>query len=327
MTAKPNEAANLPGEPFLLGVSSCLLGARVRFDGQHKRDPFVVDLLGPYVQWKSICPEVEIGLGTPRESLRLVGDVDNPSLIANKSATDLTDTMNAYAKKKIDALRKFPLRGFILKKDSPSCGMERVRVYSNNGMPARQGRGLFAAKLIDGFPMLPIEEEGRLHDPLLRENFIERIFAYDRWLRLNEGRLTPRKLVDFHTGEKLAVMSHSTVLYRELGQIIAKAGTEPIGELAERYGLKWMETLKTKASRRKHANTLQHVQGYFKKNLDEGDKQELNDVISQYRLGRVPLSVPLTLLKHHLRRHPDPWLEKQRYLQPYPDEMMLRNSV
>lgn len=310
-----------------VGVSSCLLGARVRFDGGHKRDDFVTDLLGCFFTWTPVCPELELGLGAPRESLRLVGDPAAPRLVGNQSGTDQTEPMRRWAAARLRKADVADLRGYILKKDSPSCGMERVRVYNAGGMPIKAGAGLFAAALRAAYPLLPVEEEGRLHDPVLRENFVERVFAYDRWLAMRAERLTPKRLLDFHTAEKLAVMAHSPAAYRELGRLASQAGAAPLGDLAEAYGVRWMAALQTKATRGKHANVLQHVQGYFKRDLDEADKAELGAVIDDYRRGLVPLAVPLTLLKHHLRRHPHPWLEAQRYFKPYPEELMLRNEV
>lgn len=310
-----------------VGVSSCLLGANVRWDGGHKRDDFVTDLLGRFISWTAVCPEFEMGLGAPRESLRLVGDPAAPRLIGNKSGVDRTDALRRWAAARLKRPDVRTLRGYVLKKDSPSCGLERVRVYKESGMPEKKGRGLFAEALCSAFPMLPVEEEGRLHDPVLRENFVERVFAYDRWLRMREERITAKRLLDFHTSEKLAVMAHSPAAYRELGRLVSQAGKASPGALADDYGEKWMAALQIHATRGKHANVLQHAQGYFKREIDETDKQELNEVIASYRLGRVPLAVPLTLIKHHLRKHPHPWLLAQRYFNPYPEELALRNDV
>lgn len=310
-----------------VGVSSCLLGAKVRFDGGHKRDDFVTDLLGRFFAFTAVCPEFEMGLGAPRESLRLTGDPAAPRLVGNKTGADRSDAMHRWAAARLRRPDLQALRGYILKKDSPSCGLERVRVYNASGMPEKKGAGLFAADLGRAFPMLPVEDEGRLHDPVLRENFVERVFAYDRWLRLREERLTPKRLLDFHTAEKLSVMAHSPVAYRELGRLIAGAGKAQPNALADAYGERWMAALKLRATRGKHANVLQHAQGYFKRAIDEADKHELNEVIESYRVGRVPLAVPLTLIKHHLRRHPHAWLLAQRYFHPYPEELALRNDV
>lgn len=316
-----------PAGMIAVGVSTCLLGAKVRWDGGHKRDDFVTDLLGRFFSYIAVCPEFEMGLGAPRESLRLVGTPASPRIVGNQTGVDRTDALRRWVAARLKRPDLRLLRGYVLKKDSPSCGLERVRVYNASGVPEKKGRGLFAAALCAAFPMLPIEEEGRLHDPVLRENFVERVFAYDRWLRMRDERVTAKRLLDFHTAEKLAVMAHSPAAYRELGRLVSQAGKASPSALADDYGETWMAALRSHATRGKHANVLQHAQGYFKREIDEADKQELSEVIESYRLGRVPLAVPLTLIKHHLRRHPHPWLLAQRYFNPYPEELALRSDV
>jgi uncharacterized protein YbgA (DUF1722 family)/uncharacterized protein YbbK (DUF523 family) len=313
--------------PIRLGISSCLLGEKVRFDGGHKRDAFLVDTLGAFVEWVPVCPEVEVGMGTPRETLRLVGTPEAPRLIALRSQIDHTAAMQRYAARRLQELARLDLHGYVLKKNSPSCGMERVRVYGNGGAPRRRGRGVFAAALLERFPLLPVEEEGRLSDMRLRENFIERVFAYYRWQQLLSLEPAPRDLVRFHTQHKLTLMAHSQKHYRELGRLTAQAGVMPMPELMERYGTTLMEGLKVKATVKKHANVLYHLLGYLKQYIDGSDREEAVGCIESYRQQLVPLVVPLTLLKHHLRRHAVPWVLEQTYLQPYPAELMLRNHV
>ena len=310
-----------------VAVSACLLGREVRFNGGHKRDPFVVEQLGRYLSWVPVCPEVEIGLGVPRESLRLVGDVRQPRLVGSSSGRDHTEAMQAHAEKTAADLAPLELHGYIFKKDSPSCGLSRVRVYNAHGIPSRQGAGAFASRMRTLFPMLPMEEEGPLHDPVIRENFVERVFASARWRNFLRSGVTAAGLVDFHTREKLAVMSHSVEGYRALGHLIARAGDAPPEEVAREYGIKWMRVLAQRSNRARQVNVLQHVQGYFKRDVDAEDRAEMSDVLERYRQGEIPLIVPMTLLKHHLRRHPHPWLVKQSYFAPYPDELMLRNGV
>jgi uncharacterized protein YbgA (DUF1722 family)/uncharacterized protein YbbK (DUF523 family) len=312
-----------------LGVSACLLGEQVRFDGGHKRDLFLLRTLGQYVQWVPVCPEVEIGLGTPRESLRLVGDPAAPRMVGNKSGTDYSETMLNWSRGQVEQLAGLNLHGYVLKKNSPSCGLFRVKVYNEqNNMPSRTGRGLFAAELVRRLPLLPVEEEGRLHDLPLRENFIERIFAYYRWTRLLEEASTPAGLVRFHTAHKLTLMAHDPQAQRELGRLVAEAGQLPWPELAESYGRLFMTALQRLATAKKQANVLHHLMGYLKNSLSSDDKTELLDLIEDYRQGLVPLIVPLTLLKHHLRRQDVPdWVHQQVYLNPYPKELMLRNHV
>jgi len=310
-----------------VGISSCLLGEMVRFNGGHAHDSFLTTALGQYFRWIPVCPEVEVGMGTPRENVRLVDGENSPRMIAPKSGTDWTDRMRSYANNRVSELESENLHGFILKKDSPSCGMERVRVYGKNDIPHKDGTGLFAAELMRHFPLLPVEEEGRLRDSHLRENFVERVFAYYRLQRFLADTPAPSDLVEFHTRHKLTLMSHHQEKYRDLGRLVAQAGEADFEKLLVDYGQQFMEALKVKATPKNHTNVLHHTMGYFKKELDASDKQELVDVIEDYRTGLVPLIVPITLIKHHLRRIPVEWLDKQVYLNPYPYELKLRNSI
>ncbi len=310
-----------------LGISSCLLGEEVRFNGGHTRNDFLVGTLGRWIDWVEVCPEVEVGMGVPRENLRLIGDWREPRLVAPKSESDHTDSMNAWSEARVEELRALDLHGFVLKKDSPSCGPFRVKVYDRNMVPARNGRGLFARCLMEALPLLPVEDEGRLNDPHLRENFIERIFAFRRW---NELLADPSlaKLVRFQADNKLSLMAHSPKGQRQLGRLVATAADRPLTDVLEEYGRGFMTILATVAKRRRHTNVLHHVMGYVKQRLDSGDKRELVEVIDDYRRGRVPLVVPITLLRHHLRRNPThDWIDRQTYLAPYPAELMLRNHV
>jgi uncharacterized protein YbgA (DUF1722 family)/uncharacterized protein YbbK (DUF523 family) len=313
--------------PIRVGISACLLGDEVRYDGGHKRDPFLVNTFGRFVEWVPVCPEVECGLGTPREAIRLVGSKGPVRLITVKSALDLTPRMEAYAPRRLDQLAAEDLSGYVLKKDSPSCGLERVKVYDGHGMATRSGRGLFAAALVDRFPNLPVEEEGRLSDPRLRENFVERVFAYSRLRHLFTGSWTVGALVRFHTAHKLILMAHSPEAYRRLGQLTAGAKTVARGELERRYTDGFMRALATMATPRRHANVLQHMAGYLKNHLDSDSKVELLAAIEDYRRELVPLIVPITLLRHYVRAHQIEYLAGQRYLEPHPKELMLRNHV
>lgn len=311
-----------------LGISACLMGERVRYDGGHKHDPFLTQTLGHFVEWVPVCPEVEVGLGIPREPMRLEGDPAVPRLLTLKSRIDLTERMQEWAARRVEELAALDLHGFVFKSNSPSSGLHRVPVYAADGMPAREGRGLFAATFVRRFPLLPVEEEGRLNDPRLRENFIERVFAWHRWLETTRDKPTAGGLVCFHTAHKLSLLAHSTEHYRRLGRIAARAGGEPWKEVSTRYIALFMEGMQVPATPGKHANVLQHLMGYLKHDLDGNDKAELLRLIDEYRLGRLPLIVPITLLKHHLRRHPVPeWVHLQTYLNPYPAELLLRNHA
>jgi len=310
-----------------IGVSACLLGQPVRFDAGHKRDPFLVDQLAPFVEWVPVCPEVEAGLGTPRPSIQLA-EVDG-ALRAREGKTkrDHTRALSRHARERVRALRGLELSGYVLKKDSPSCGMERVRVY-RDGMPTRrEGRGLFAAALIDAMPDLPVEEEGRLHDPRLRENFIERLFAYRRVRALFEAAWRPRDVVAFHTAHKIQVMAHSPESYRELGRLVAEVASLPRAGFRDAYQSGFMAALRRIASRGRMTNALHHLTGHLRERIAAADRAELAQLVDDYRAGLVPLVVPLTLLRHHARACDVTYLLGQTFLDPHPRELMLRNHV
>ena len=310
-----------------LGISACLLGENVRYDGGHKLDRFLTETLGQYVEYVPVCPEVECGLGIPREALRLVGNPDSPRLVTTHTKQDLTDRMIQWAKKRVAELEKEGLFGFIFKSDSPSSGMERVRVYSEQGMPVKKGIGMFARIFMDHFPLLPVEEEGRLHDPVLRENFIERIFTLKRWREtLTQGE-NRGHLVSFHTRHKLLILSHSSKHYQTMGKRVAQAKDLPLKELYRKYQILLMEALLLKTTPKKHSNVLQHMMGYFKEQLSPDEKQELLEVIDRYRQEDIPLIVPMTLMGHYVRKYDQPYLKEQVYLAPHPAELQLRNHV
>lgn len=310
-----------------VGISSCLLGRPVRYDGGHKRDDFLVDILGPFVEWVPVCPEVDIGLGTPRPSLRLEGDAAAPRMIMPSTGVDYTDVMRRYAEKKVAALVRADLCGYVLKKNSPSCGMERVKVYPAPGRMPGKGTGIFAAVLKEKLPALPVEEEGRLSDAVLRENFIERLFAYRRVKDFFTGRWTVGGLVAFHTAHKFALLAHSTVAYQRLGRLVAGAAKMDRAELREAYEREFMSTLSLPATVKKHTNVLMHMAGHFRGRMDDGSRDELLELINDYRLARVPLVVPITLIRHHVRALGITYLDGQVYLAPHPKELMLRNHV
>lgn len=314
-------------EEIRVGVSSCLLGQKVRFDGGHKHDRYLTGVLGDWVTWVPVCPEIEIGLGIPRPTIRLEGTADNARLVEPKQGTDLTEEMVDYARGRVDELQEGGLDGYVLKKGSPSCGMERVRVYGKGGMPAHNGVGIFARVLMEGWPDLPVEEEGRLNDPRLRENFVERVFCRNRWRNLVRKGTTRRRLVEFHTAHKLLLRSHNEAGYRRLGQIVASAARVPDDELFRQYEHEFFETLRRKTSTKRHTNVLFHIMGYLKRVLTPGEKQEMVNLIEDFRQGLVPLVVPVTLLRHHVHRHGIDYMLGQLYLEPHPKELMLRNRV
>jgi len=310
-----------------LGISTCLLGENVRFDGGHKLDRFLRDTLGQYVEYIPVCPEVECGLPVPRESMHLEGDPDSPRLVTSRTKQDMTERMLTWARKRVVELERESLMGFIFKSDSPSSGMERVRVYGEKGMPSKKGVGMFARIFMEHFPLLPVEEEGRLHDPVLRENFIERLFALRRWREVLEQRGGRGALVNFHTQHKLLILSHDPKHYQSVGQLVAQGKSLPVIDLYLQYQSVFLEALKLKTTPKKNANVLQHMMGYFKEELTANEKQELLEVIDLYRKEYLPLIVPITLIKHYVRKYDQPYLKEQVYLNPHPIELQLRNHV
>ncbi len=320
-------ASELGRRPLLIGVSQCLLGAEVRFDGGHKRDSFLTDVLSQYVEWVPVCPEVEAGFGTPREAMRLVAEERQPRLMTIKTGRDLTEDMEQFSERRVRELRPLNLSGYVFKRGSPSCGMERVRIYNRHNMPNPTGSGIFAKTFMEQFPLIPVEEEGRLTDPRLRENFIERVFCYRRWQDLMQGRVTRGEVVNFHTAHKLLLLAHSRPHYEKLGRLVAAAKRHTPTELASEYGVIFMEALKVKATARKHVNVLQHIIGYFKARLTVPERAELQEVIDDYHHGLTPLVVPLTLIRHYVRVLEVSYVQNQVYLNPHPKELMLRNRV
>ncbi|MHB9075421.1 MAG: YbgA family protein [Desulfobaccales bacterium] len=312
-----------------LGISACLLGQQVRFDGGHQLDRFIADTLGRSVEFVPVCPEVECGLGVPREAMRLVGEPSAPRLVTVRTKIDHTERMIKWAETRVRELAQEDLCGFIFKSKSPSSGMERVRVYNEpaQGAPVTKGVGLFARIFMEHFPLLPVEDEGRLHDPGLRENFIERIFVFQRWRELLAAAAGRGGLVAFHTRHKLLILAHSTEHYRELGKLMARANEMTGPELYERYQSRLMEALRLKATPKKNTNVLHHLMGYFKKELPAKEKQELLEIIDNYRQGYVPLVVPVTLINHYVRKYHQAYLQEQFYLHPHPVELQLRNHV
>ena len=314
-------------ERIRLGVSQCLLGENVRYDGGHTLDHYIRDTLGQYVDFVPVCPEAECGLGIPREPMRLVGNPESPCLVTIRTQKDLTKQMINWAGHRVRQLEKEDLCGFIFKSNSPSSGMEKVKVYNDKGMPVKRGVGLFARIFKAHFPLLPVEDEGRLHDPKLRENFIERIFALKRWRETLKGRQTVGNLVAFHTRNKLRLLSHSKKHYRSMGKLVAQGEQLSATELYGRYESLLLEALRLKATVKKHVNVLQHMMAYFKKVLPLDEKQELIEIITDYHHGRIPLIVPITLFNHYVRKYQDVYLGQQTYLKPHPASLKLRNHV
>ena len=314
-------------EKVRIGVSSCLLGNPVRWNAGHKLDRYLTNILGQFVEYVPVCPEVEAGFGVPRESVRLVGDPEDPRMITFKSKKDLTDQMKRWAKKRVKELEKEDLCGFIFKSDSPSSGMIRVKVYSEKGMPRKVGVGMFARAFMDHFPRIPCEDDGRLRNAAIRENFIERLFSLKRWRDIASASPKMGKLVDYHSRNKLLLLSHSQKHYRLMGKLVANEKKLPPRKLFDQYEQLLLEALELKTTVKKNQNVLLHLMGYFKKQLTPDEKQELLEIFDQYRSGYVPLLVPLTLINHYVRKYDQPYLKIQTYLNPHPVELKLRTSV
>ncbi|MGC2062985.1 MAG: DUF523 and DUF1722 domain-containing protein [Thermodesulfovibrionales bacterium] len=315
------------GTKIRIGISACLLGKKVRYDGGHKLDHCLKDTLGQFVEWVPVCPEVECGLPVPREAMRLIGNPDAPRLVMVRTGADQTDRMHLWAEDRMKKLAKEDLCGFIFKSRSPSSGMRGVKVYGASGIRATSGVGIFARAFMEHFRLMPVEDEGRLNDPSLRENFIERIFTFRRWKNFVEEEGSLRGLVDFHSDHKLIILSHSTRHYSEMGRLVAHAREYDPASLQDKYLTLLMEGLKLLATTRKNTNVLQHVMGYFKKQLTHQEKKELLEVIGDYHKGLLPRIVPIVLLRHYVQKYDEPYLKRQYYLHPDPAELSLRNHA
>jgi len=313
-------------EKIPVGISACLLGMEVRHDGGHKHSRYCTGVLAKHFSFRSLCPEMGSGLSTPRKALRLIEQGDQLRMVTTDGLRDHTDLMMDFVDRTLPTLDS--LRGFILMAKSPSCGMERVKVYREDGeLMHRDAAGLFAAGLKQAYPLMPIEEAGRLNDDSLRENFIERVFLYDDWCQLVAGGLTPQRLIDFHSRHKFQLLAHCQRTYRELGPMLANLKARPLEEIANDYIHAVMEAMKKQVSRGAHVNTLQHMAGFLREGLSQEDRTLINEQIDAYLREDVPLIVPMTLLRGALRKVDQPYLQAQRYLNPYPDSLGLRNRV
>lgn len=307
-----------------IGISACLLGHQVRFDGGHKRSPQLMALAESFVDFDPLCPEVEIGLGTPRPTIQLRKGEQAIHLVTSKPPhQDLTAKMESYATERVEKLGE--LDGFIFKKDSPSCGMTRVPVVINDsGYREKSGTGVFAKAFMNRWPLIPAEDEGRLNDAAIRENFFERVYAYRRWKQMLTQQNTALGLIEFHSRHKLQLLARGAHHYRELGRLVARTRRKNLGEMREVYIARFMEIMTIRPDRGKHINVLQHIQGYLKRKISREDKMELAQLFEAFRQRQLPLITPVTLLRHHLRHHPERYLSRQYYLAPFPDALALR---
>lgn len=309
-----------------IGISACLLGEKVRYNGGHTQDRFITDTLSEFFEYQPFCPEVAIGLGVPRETMRLVKTDQGIRSIMPKTGGDYTEQLSAYADEVIPTLDQ--ISGYVLKSKSPSCGMERVKVYDEKGMPSDvKGVGIYAERLQEKMPDLPIEEEGRLHDPLLKENFIKRVFVYHEWQTLVADGITADALIKFHARHKMILILHHYGESKDLGRIIAGVTDDTAPEIADEYIAGVMQTLKRMATRRHHGQVLTRIVGTINKQLDEAQKRDILDMINEYTAGELPLSAPVRLIRHYLTAIDDPYIANQSYLQPYPDSLGLMKSL
>jgi uncharacterized protein YbgA (DUF1722 family)/uncharacterized protein YbbK (DUF523 family) len=313
-------------EKIRIGISACLLGEKVRYDGEHKQDHYLTDTLASYIDWLPVCPESECGLSTPREVMHLVGDRLAPRLRTVHSGLDHTDRISLWAKSKLNDLVHAGLCGFVFKARSPSCSLHGVRVHADPGTSGGSARGLFAEAFIRYFPLMPVEEENRLYDPAVRESFYSRVFTFKRWLELSEKDSSFKALIEFHTHHKFLILSHSPRHYASLGRLLASPGPYP-DHIHREYIPSVMEALTLKPTISKQTNVLQHMAGYFRKRLPPDEKQEMREAIERYRDGLVPLVMPLCLIRHQARIHKESYLMAQLYLFPDPLELMLRNHA
>jgi uncharacterized protein YbgA (DUF1722 family)/uncharacterized protein YbbK (DUF523 family) len=316
-----------PASKIKVGVSSCLLGEKVRWDGNHKQDAVVKNQLGRIFEWVPTCPEVEIGMGIPRETVQLTGNPMAPRMVGTTTATDWTRRMNRYSKKRSSELGRMNVCGYIFKSKSPSCGIARIKILSNNGKTQSKGRGMFADSFMQKYPLIPVEDEDRLHDARVRENFITRVFAYHRLSQLLNGRLSYKALVEFHTAHKFVLLAHSRRHYNARGKLVAQAKQIAQAELKSRYAEEFMQALTFRSTKKKNADVLYHMLGFFKTQLSQDEKLDLIETIEDYRNELTPLIVPVTLIKHHVLKHKIDYLSDQVYLNPHPKELMLRNRV
>jgi uncharacterized protein YbgA (DUF1722 family)/uncharacterized protein YbbK (DUF523 family) len=315
------------GDRIKIGISACLMGEPVRWNGGHARDRYLTDILGQYAEYVPVCPEVECGMGVPRETLRLVGNPDNPKLVTSKKNVDHTRRMTEWARKRVKELEKENLCGFVFKKNSPSSGLYKVPVKNFKGMPQKKGQGIFARIFTEHFPLVPVEEDGRLHDAKLRETFIEQIFTLMRWRETLSKKKRLASLIDFHARHKLLIMSHSPTHLKMMGKLVAESKTLPAEDVFVQYESLLIGALRLKSTLKKHINVMQHIMGYFKRQLSSDEKQELLEIIEQYRQEFVPLIVPVTLLNHYVRKYKQPYLAQQFYLNPHPISLKLRNHA
>jgi len=321
------EVSLVMSEIIRIGVSACVLGEKVRFDGSHARDPYITDTLAKYVEFVPLCPDMACGMGMDREKVRQVDCGDEIKLIGVDSAEDWTDRMIDFSKRVLPGLEEEGLCGFVLKSRSPSCALVQAKIYSTKGKPPRRGAGFFAQKLMEHYPLLPIEASDRLQNPILRENFIRRVFVLKRWRDLVDKGMQIGQLVDFHTRHKMLIRAHDLSGYRQLGKLLGESSVFNNEEIFDAYAALLFRALTLKTTPKKNSDVLMHVMGFFKNDLDSADKHEIQSMIHAYKSGKIPLIMPVTILNHHARKFDKPYLTQQFFLNPHPSELKLLNHV
>ncbi|WP_339671951.1 DUF523 and DUF1722 domain-containing protein [Dasania marina] len=310
-----------------VGLSACLAGQPVRYNGGHSQSRLCLDTLSQHFDFKTFCPEVAAGFGTPRPTMRLTGDPANPRLqLSNDDQQDFTEQLQQGFSEQLAQFEH--LDGYILMKNSPSCGLKRIKIYQANGYPhTERGQGLFTAALIERYPLLPVEEEGRLQDPHLRENFILRVYAHHNFRADVSLAPSHHTLLQFHSSYKYVLMAHNQPLYRELGRMLANAKQSDLSPLMAQYFSLFMQALSEPATVKNHCNTLLHILGYLKKSVPSEARQHIAAVIHKYRVGQLPLVTPMTLLKHYIEQFGSDYIKGQRYFEPYPETLCLSNNI
>ena len=313
-------------EKIPVGISSCLLGQEVRYNGGHTRSKYCVNHLSRIFEFVAFCPEVAIGLGIPREPIRMIGAIDAPRVVGTVTTElDVTDALVDYAHTVAGQAENFC--GYIFMKNSPSCGLYSTKIYNDkNNLPGKHA-GMFTRTLRQLLPLLPVEEDGRLNDAVLRENFIAQVFAYHDWRVNVQNAAAAKKIVDYHSRYKYLIMAHNQSAYRQLGRMVAKSGIGDIESLAQKYIELFMKTVRKPANRRGHSNALYHLLGYLRDGVPGKVRQDIANHIEEYRVGIVNLAVPMSIMDHYLKLYGSEYVNRQAYLAPYSKDLGLRNNI
>ncbi len=310
-----------------IGVSSCLMGIKCRYDGCSNKDDFILDELSEYFEFESYCPEDPV-FGTPRDTIRLVEVDKDIRVLVSKTAEDVTQKLRQSSQKFAQKAASDDLCGFILKSKSPTCGLERVKVYQQKEAPSeKKGVGLFAQELKNTFKYLPIEEEGRLNDPWLKENFLMQVFAYGDLKEFLKNVTSPNELVEFHTSYKYLILAKSEHSYKTLGNIVANNPKRELHEQLKLYEEEFLKAISEKSTINKTYNVLLHITGYFKKLITKEEKEHILNACNEYKNEYIPLIAVTKIINLYVARFDQSYLAKQKFLHPYPKELGLRSDL